>query len=1053
MSQRDIKTVNSVADAYRSMYAKPIEIDEDVLNEELIDSLIEETREEELLENIQSVIKKYPRDNDWKKLVMKHKRHVDAFKKGKDMPKKVEDEFLSWAMSNNEIQTDDADESDEWLMDTLGESKVEDITEAMSKQMTVKQYANKIGIDAKEKQWIMDNEKDIVVYQDNSKTKGWSALGYPIRNGDYYFAFLGRDNEKDRTAASRANMMMNNYLKSEFAKAKKLKFDDEPYDEYMIASHLWNFMSKEFEKLPKKLGAGDTMTREELYKAIEDLVGEAPQFESYNYQGETIQEGMLSGIVGKIINKVRGARKKVGKKIKLGKKAKSPEKLNAMAPVAGMIARGAVGMALNNQKTESKYDANILKSVADTYAQMQKYGIQGDIVEDLQEVNSVMSVDKKNMPKAKPMIQKLARARGVPVSFDKDGIGVTFKGRPQDVDKLMKDFEKNKTLMKLLEEIQLDEGKGTDVFKKYNKIIGRMSDKEQGEILDALYTMNTQTGRRYKEAWGKVKELLNMEYTPEETQLDEVQKVEVDAMKKVSKDMQKVLKAYQAIANKGDKELKDTKHNASYKKVLDARDSVLTMIGTLNTKMLMQKENLDERVSGDDTPMSMMVHSKDLDVFKKLKVMASKAGVKLAKELKGVKVTGPVRSLIAFVELMDKEPSFKKEEIEFQLNEASAGEMIDKLFNLKGNKDAGYGVAKMLSMTGVKVIQAMQKQNPQGFMKTVIALGKEKGKMQIPTNNALMKMFKQQGIKLEGLEEKVKDGKLDPLSAMGKSKLTGREISNYYKNNPKQKVAARDKSVKKAIELALDLGGNMNYAMKEIEKFKRGLSKNPAVKLALKHANESKEWTGHHIVIENLSPRDKIKLKAYGSQLAKITKLQFDDSNPEKSIDKLMGQIWQQKHSPSNWERLHKMVAMLKGIGVKMPSLKGKYMGLDPVSKKAIFYKEGTDEIVEWHQKIEDIKEEIEELVEKPSKELPVADVKKIAQMTDRNDHNGAILHLAKKVNLKKHQDGMKHIIGLHKSLGHMPQGLIDVRKHISDSVMRVAKEIYTNYDDIYKSF
>ena len=245
----------------------------------------------------------------------------------------------------------------------------------------------------------------------------------------------------------------------------------------------------------------------------------------------------------------------------------------------------------------------------------------------------------------------------------------------------------------------------------------------------------------------------------------------------------------------------------------------------------------------------------------------------------------------------------------------------------------------------------------------------------------------------------------------------------------------------------------MNYAMKEIEKFKRGLSKNPAVKLALKHANESKEWTGHHIVIENLSPRDKIKLKAYGSQLAKITKLQFDDSNPEKSIDKLMGQIWQQKHSPSNWERLHKMVAMLKGIGVKMPSLKGKYMGLDPVSKKAIFYKEGTDEIVEWHQKIEDIKEEIEELVEKPSKELPVADVKKIAQMTDRNDHNGAILHLAKKVNLKKHQDGMKHIIGLHKSLGHMPQGLIDVRKHISDSVMRVAKEIYTNYDDIYKSF
>jgi|MDSV01.1.fsa_nt_gb hypothetical protein len=1100
MSQRDVKTVNTVADAYRSMYAKPIEINEDILNEELIDSLIEEVRDDEQLdENIQSVVKKYPRDNAWKKLVMKHKRHVDAFKKGKDMPKKVEDEFLSWAMSNNEIQTDDADESDEWLMDTLGESKVEDITEAMSKPMTVQQYANKIGIDAKEKQWIIDNEKDIQVFLPNDKLKGWSALSYPIRNNDYYFAFLTGDDDKRVTAASRANMMMNNYLKSELAKAKKLKFDDEPYTEDMIASHLWNFMSKEFEKLPSNLGAGDTMVREELYKAIYDITnGGEVQFESFDYQGETIQEGMLSGIVGKIINKIRSARKKVGKKIRLGKKAKSPKQLQA------------------SHCSEAKYDANILKSVADTYAQMQKYGIQGDVVEDLQEVNSVMSVDKKNMPKAKPMIQKLARARGVPVSFDKDGIGVTFKGRPKDVDKLMRDFEKNKTLMKLLEEIQIDEGKGTDIFKKYNKVIGRMSDKEQGEILDALYTMNTQKGARYKDAWSKVKELLNMEYTPEETQLDEkirpkvgqsmdvrkrykgkeqksvnklimhsgydkiqkffldepkefdaligrlaklesveqideVQKVEVDSMKKVSKQMQAVLKSYQAIANKGDKELKDTKHNASYKKVLDARDSIVTMIGTLNTKMLMQKENLDERVSGDDTPMSMMVHSKDLDVFKKLKVIASKAGVKLKKQLKGIEVTGPVRSLIAFVELMEREPSFKKEEIEFQLNEASAGGMIDKLFNLKGNKDAGYGVAKLLNMTGVKVIQGMQKQNPQGFMKTVIALGKEKGKMQIPTNNALMKMFKQQGIKVEGLEEKVKDGKLDPLSPMGKSKLTGREISNYYKNNPKQKVAARDKSVKKAIELALDLGGNMNYAMKEIEKFKRGLSRNPAVKLALKHANESKEWTGHHVVIEQLSPKDLIKLKTYGKMLAKITKLPFDDSNPEKSIDKLMGQIWNQKHSPANWDRLHKMVGMLKSIGVKMPSLKGKYMGYDPVAKKSIFYKEDTDEMVEWHQKIEEIKEGIEELVEK--KEMSAADIKKIAQMTDRNDHNGSLMHLAKLLGDRKGLEALKGIMMTHKALGHMPDGLIKTRNQIHDNLMRQSSSKYSNHKDVISSF
>ena len=606
---------------------------------------------------------------------------------------------------------------------------------------------------------------------------------------------------------------------------------------------------------------------------------------------------------------------------------------------------------------------------------------------------------------------------------------------------------------------------------------------------------------------------------PDDSMLDEVKRQEVDAMKKVSKDMQSVLKSYQKIANMGDKELKNTVHNKSYKQVLDARDTILKMIGTLNTKMLMQKEN-------------------------------------------------------------------------FELVEASAGEMIDKLFNLKGNKDAGYGVAKMLSMTGVKVIQAMQKQNPQGFMKTVIALGKEKGKMQIPTNNALMKMFKQQGVKplpeeldnddkpvvkkivtmlkkaskkhakqagdlekavseavkpkfnlkvkydgtfekgrgptgisyaipsghpdaenpktrkkyperqtpqykklykailkkkaprllrdhpiSEGkgvnraqqaaiaiakkksgkydkdgkkIDERVKDGKVDPLSKMGKSKLTGQEINRYYRENPKQKAAARDKTVKKAIELALDLSGATNYAIKEIEKLKRGLSKNPAVKLALQHANESKEFRGHHVVIEQLSGANMVKLKTYGKMMAKMTKLPFDENDPEKGIDKLMGQVWKQKHVPANWERLHKMVMMLKGIGVKMPSLKGKYMGLDPVSKKAIFYKEGTGEIVDWNKDISEIKEGIEEIVE--AQEMKDTDVKKIAQMTDRNDHNGSLMHLAKVMGDRKSLDALKGIMQTHKALGHMPKGLIDTRMAIFDDLMKQSKKKYRNHNDIYSA-
>ena len=62
----------------------------------------------------------------------------------------------------------------------------------------------------------------------------------------------------------------------------------------------------------------------------------------------------------------------------------------------------------------------------------------------------------------------------------------------------------------------------------------------------------------------------------------------------------------------------------------------------------------------------------------------------------------------------------------------------------------------------------------------------------------------------------------------------------------------------------------LNYAIKEIEKFKRGLSKHPVVKLALRHANESKEFTGHHVVIENLSPEiNVVKLKTFGKMMVR----------------------------------------------------------------------------------------------------------------------------------------------------------------------------------------
>ena len=731
----------------------------------------------------------------------------------------------------------------------------------------------------------------------------------------------------------------------------------------------------------------------------------------------------------------------------------------------------------------------------------------------IDEAKSVFSVPKQNMKKVKYALTKLSKRHPkVKVTFGTQSKGkfvddnmVNFDGSHSDIDNLFKAIQKDKALLKMMEGNELEEGALADKAKKSGISVGTLrkvynrgmaawktghrpgttpqqwgmarvnafiSKKKSGKLnhdqdlaqvihpddsmLDEGMKL-AQIVRKHKSALMKAKRTGNLDLPKKveddlstwasnngdirgddpdefddwidnhiddlvptlkikesvESQIDEVKKQEVDAMKKVSKDMQKVLVSYQKIANMGDKELKNTIHNKDYKKVLDARDTILKMIGTLNTKMLMQKEN-------------------------------------------------------------------------FEIVEASAGAMIDKLFKTGGDKMMQYGIAKLLNMTGVGVAMSMQKQNPVGFKNTMIELGKAKGKVKMPTNDRLLKMFKQQGVKplpeeldnddkpvvkkiinkLKGaskkhakqasdlekaVNERVKDGKLDPLSKMGKSKLTGSEINQYYRDNPKQKAAARDKSVKKAIELALDLSGATNYAIKEIEKFKRGLSKHPAVKLALRHANESKEFTGHHVVIENLSPANVVKLKTFGKMMAKMTKLPFDENDPEKSIDKLMGQIWKQKHVPANWERLHKMVAMLRDIGVKMPSLKGKYMGLDPVTKKAIFYKEGTEEIVEWHQKIEDIKEGIEELVEK--KEMSAADIKKIAQMTDRNDHTGSLMHLAKLLGDRKGLEALKGIMMTHKALGHMPDGLMRTRNQIYDNLMRQSSSKYSNHKDVISSF
>ena len=82
-----------------------------------------------------------------------------------------------------------------------------------------------------------------------------------------------------------------------------------------------------------------------------------------------------------------------------------------------------------------------------------------------------------------------------------------------------------------------------------------------------------------------------------------------------------------------------------------------------------------------------------------------------------------------------------------------------------------------------------------------------------------------------------KDGKVDALGPYGKSKLTGQEVAQYFKKNK-----VKDAKIKKAVEVALDLGGADSIARKEIKKFfGNSVLKHKDVQKALKYANESFE--------------------------------------------------------------------------------------------------------------------------------------------------------------------------------------------------------------------
>ena len=94
--------------------------------------------------------------------------------------------------------------------------------------------------------------------KNSARPKVWTALRYPVRDGDYYFAFIDKNERK--------NMKYNDQLNDALKKAK-VGGDKKSVDD------MWLIASRELRTYPKSLGWNDTMTREEIYGAIQHLLG------------------------------------------------------------------------------------------------------------------------------------------------------------------------------------------------------------------------------------------------------------------------------------------------------------------------------------------------------------------------------------------------------------------------------------------------------------------------------------------------------------------------------------------------------------------------------------------------------------------------------------------------------------------------------------------------------------------------------------------------------------------------------------------------------------
>lgn len=120
--------------------------------------------------------------------------------------------------------------------------------------MPIEVFAKKVGINKKEQDWIVKNDKDTHYVNNSALKNSWLSLSYPIYDGDYYFAFIHKKARVNAQYNAKANRELRSYIKS-----------------FLDKDEIFDRMEKYFAMQFKDAGSNDTMTREELWSAIVDM--------------------------------------------------------------------------------------------------------------------------------------------------------------------------------------------------------------------------------------------------------------------------------------------------------------------------------------------------------------------------------------------------------------------------------------------------------------------------------------------------------------------------------------------------------------------------------------------------------------------------------------------------------------------------------------------------------------------------------------------------------------------------------------------------------------